>query len=47
MAKVMTVRIYKYYSKAKLKLSHYTPKTRLGEIMYSSYSFLTSVLDGG
>jgi hypothetical protein len=28
------------------KLSHYTPRRRLGE-EYSSYSFSTSVLDGG
>jgi hypothetical protein len=31
----------------KLKLSHYTPRRRLGERRYSSYSFLTSALDGG
>jgi hypothetical protein len=31
----------------KLKLSHYTPWRRLGERNYSSYSFLTSELDGG
>jgi hypothetical protein len=30
----------------KLKLSHYTPRRRLGERRYSSYSFLTSALDG-
>jgi hypothetical protein len=30
----------------KLELSHYTPRRRFGERMYSSYSFLTSVLDG-
>jgi hypothetical protein len=31
----------------KLTLSHYTPRTRLGERKYSSYSFSTSALDGG
>jgi hypothetical protein len=31
----------------KLKLSHYTPRRRLGERSYSSYSFSTSALDGG
>jgi hypothetical protein len=31
----------------KLKLSHYTPWRRLGEKRYSSYSVLTSALDGG
>jgi hypothetical protein len=31
----------------KLQLSHYTPWRRLGERRYSSYSFSTSVLDGG
>jgi hypothetical protein len=31
----------------KLKLSHYTPRRRLGESRYSSYSFLTSALDEG
>jgi hypothetical protein len=31
----------------KLKLSHYTPWRSLGEKSYSSYSFLTSALDGG
>jgi hypothetical protein len=31
----------------KLKLSHYTPRRRLGERRYSSYSFSTSALDGG
>jgi hypothetical protein len=31
----------------KLKLSHYTPRSRLGERRYSSYSFSTSALDGG
>jgi hypothetical protein len=30
----------------KLKLSYYTPWRRLGERKYSSYSFLTSTLDG-
>jgi hypothetical protein len=30
-----------------IKLSHYTARRRLGERRYSSYSFLTSVLDGG
>jgi hypothetical protein len=30
-----------------LKLSHYTPRRRLGGEEYSSYSFLTSALDGG
>jgi hypothetical protein len=29
------------------KLSHYTPRRRLGERRYSSYSFSTSALDGG
>jgi hypothetical protein len=29
------------------KLSHHTPWRRLGERMYSSYSFSTSALDGG
>jgi hypothetical protein len=29
----------------KLKLSHYTPWRRLGERLYSSYSFMTSALD--
>jgi hypothetical protein len=33
--------------KAKKKLSHYTPRRRLGERRYSSYSFSTSALDGG
>jgi hypothetical protein len=32
--------------KLKLKLSHYTPQRRLGEIRCSSYSFSTSALDG-
>jgi hypothetical protein len=31
----------------KLKLSHYTPRRRLGERRYSSYSLTTSELDGG
>jgi hypothetical protein len=31
----------------KLKQSHYTLRRRLGERMYSSYSFSTSALDGG
>jgi hypothetical protein len=31
----------------KAKQSHYTPRWRLGERKYSSYSFLTSALDGG
>jgi hypothetical protein len=30
-----------------LKLSHYTPRRRLGERRYNSYSFSTSALDGG
>jgi hypothetical protein len=30
-----------------LKLFHYTPRRRLGKRMYSSYSFLTSALNGG
>jgi hypothetical protein len=30
----------------KRKLFHYTPRRRLGERRYSSYSFLTSALDG-
>jgi hypothetical protein len=33
--------------KKKLKLSHYTPRRRLGVEEYSSYSFSTSALDGG
>jgi hypothetical protein len=33
--------------KCKVKQSRYTPWRRLGERMYSSYSFTTSVLDGG
>jgi hypothetical protein len=35
-----------YAKKLKLKQSHYTPRRSLGERMYSSYSFLTSALDG-
>jgi hypothetical protein len=31
----------------KLKLSHYTPRWRLGERRYSSYSFSTSTLNEG
>jgi hypothetical protein len=31
----------------KLMLSHYTPRRSLGERRYSSYSFLTTALDGG
>jgi hypothetical protein len=31
----------------KKKLSHYTPRRRLGERRHSSYSFSTSALDGG
>jgi hypothetical protein len=31
----------------KLKLSHYTPRRRLGKKRYSSYSFTTSALDTG
>jgi hypothetical protein len=31
----------------KLKLLHYTFRRRLGDRRYSSYSFLTSALDGG
>jgi hypothetical protein len=31
----------------KLKLSHYTPEGAWGDRRYSSYSFLTSALDGG
>jgi hypothetical protein len=31
----------------KVKLSHYTPRRRLGNRSYSSYSFTTSALDGG
>jgi hypothetical protein len=31
----------------KVKQSRYTPWWRLGERKYSSYSFLTSALDGG
>jgi hypothetical protein len=34
-------------SNKKLKLSHYTPRRRLRERRYSSYSFSTSALDGG
>jgi hypothetical protein len=30
----------------KLKLSHYTPRKRLGSSLYSSYSFSTSAVDG-
>jgi hypothetical protein len=33
--------------KEKAKHSRYTPWRRLGKRMYSSYSFLTSTLDGG
>jgi hypothetical protein len=33
--------------KEKLKLSHYTPRRRLGERKYSSCSVSTSALDGG
>jgi hypothetical protein len=38
---------YHYANTLKLKLSHYTPQRRLGEIRYSSYSFSTSPLYGG
>jgi hypothetical protein len=31
----------------KVKLSHYMPWRHMGERRYSSYSFLTSALDGG
>jgi hypothetical protein len=31
----------------RLKLSHYTPRRCLGEMRYSSYSLMTSVVDGG
>jgi hypothetical protein len=31
---------------SRLKLSHYTPRRRLEERRYSSYSFSTSALDG-
>jgi hypothetical protein len=34
-------------SKLTAKPSHYTPRRRLGERRYSSYSFLTLALDGG
>jgi hypothetical protein len=37
----------KFDQQLKLKLSHYTPRRCLGEMRYSSYSFLTSALDGG
>jgi hypothetical protein len=33
--------------KVKVKLSRYTPWRHMGERRYSSYSFLTSALDGG
>jgi hypothetical protein len=39
-------KIFNEYAKNKLKLSHYTPRRRLGERMYSSYSF-TSAVDWG
>jgi len=35
------------YVDKKLKLSHYAPLRLLGKRRYSSYSFLTSALDGG
>jgi hypothetical protein len=34
-------------SHLKVNLSHYTPRRRLGERRYSSYSFSTSALHGG
>jgi hypothetical protein len=34
------------YMLKRLKLSHYTPRRRLGERRYSSYSFSTSAVDG-
>jgi hypothetical protein len=34
------------FNTLKLKQSHYTPRRRLGERRYSSYSFSTSALDG-
>jgi hypothetical protein len=42
---VPTARVYSF--KVKVKQSLYTPWRRLGERMYSSYSFTTSALDGG
>jgi hypothetical protein len=45
-ASVTMSKLYKWLFK-KLKLSHYTPRRRLGERRYSSYSFSTSALNGG
>jgi hypothetical protein len=39
--------IFLTYHAHKLKLSHYTPWRCMGERRYSSYSYLTSALDGG
>jgi hypothetical protein len=50
---LVTIRFKDFYLPAcclrmlKLKQSHYTPRRRLRERRYSSYSFLTSALDGG
>jgi hypothetical protein len=38
--------LHNLHDKVKVKQSHYTPWGRRGERMYSSYSFMTSALDG-
>jgi hypothetical protein len=35
-----------YVKKSKVKLSRYTPWRHMGERRYSSYSYLSSALDG-
>jgi hypothetical protein len=40
-------KLFSLLYKLKLNLSHYTPRRRLGERTYSSYSFTTSALDEG
>jgi hypothetical protein len=39
--------LYVYIYIFKLKQSHYTPRRRLGERRYSSFTFSTSALNGG
>jgi hypothetical protein len=47
--KTIEAKAFRYFLEyiKKLKLSHYTPRRRLVERRYRSYSFSTSALDGG
>jgi hypothetical protein len=44
---VMMLIIMMIIKKVKVKLSRYMPWRHMGERRYSSYSYLTSALDGG